>query len=348
MMKGLLHRAMLAWALAGVGTTASAQSLSTQVNGVDLSVSGAISAQAGAFDSVETGRSDSTGEFDASILLNAEYVGDDGLVWGARAEFDTGDRAAEDLQRDELYIYLAGSFGRLELGEQDGPADTISIHAPIVGLGQIRGDFVRYTGAPALLSAFDTRDDLKIVYLSAPEQGFRWGVSYAPKVESNSSNPVPRRRTRQENAWEIAAAYQLPVGEWAIGASAAYVGAEADPITERGDIDSYSVGLEATREKFSIGGAYVSRGDSNSLVRNLDETEWNAGVAWRDDGWGIAASASLTESTILENRLIGVGGYYEFNEWWIVRVDAVSIQEKIPGGATRDGQVGIVELSFQF
>lgn len=347
-MKKIWSRALVLWAIAGAGAQAHADTLRTQVNGVELTASGAISAQGGAFQSVESGRDDTAGEIDASILLNAEYVADNGLVWGARAEFDTGNRAVEDLQRDELYIYVAGGFGRVELGEQDGPADTISIHAPIVGLGQIRGDFVRYTGTPALLSPFDTRDDLKIVYLSPPIQGFRWGVSYAPTVESNASNPVPRRRTRQENAWEVAAAYQVPFGAWAVGASGAYVFAEADPITERGDIESWSVGLEATRDQLTIGGAYVSRGDSNSLIVNLEETEWNGGIAWRADGWGIAGSASLTESSVLDNRLIGIGGYYELNDWWVLRADLVSIKEETAAGVESDGHAAIVEVSFQF
>lgn len=339
--------ALAAW-FAGVFSPGAAGALETQLGDVLLSANGALSGQGGAFKDVDTGRDETSGEWDASVILNAEYVASNGLVWGARLEFDTGDRQVEDLERDEIYVYLAGGFGRLELGEQDGPADTISLHAPTVGLGQIRGDFVRYTGSPALLSAFDTRDDLKIVYLSPPIRGFRWGASYAPKVESNADATNPRRRTRQENAYELAAAYQVPVGAWALSASGAYVGAEADPITERGDISSWSAGVQATRDAFSFGAAYVDRGESNSLDPNLDQDEWNAGLAWREDRWGLAASASITQSSDDENRLVGVGGYYELNDWWIVRADAVSINEEDEDGVTSDGYVGIVEVSFQF
>lgn len=157
--------------------------LKTRVSGVDVTAKGAISGQVGGFERVGDGRSDSAGEWDASLILNAEYVADNGWVWGVRAEVDTGEREVEDLQRDALYVYLAGGFGRLELGEQDGAADTIALHAPIVGLGQVRGDFVRYTGAPALLTPFDTCDAAKVVYLSPPWNGVRVGVSYAPEVE---------------------------------------------------------------------------------------------------------------------------------------------------------------------
>ncbi|NJO34193.1 MAG: porin [Rhodospirillales bacterium] len=255
----------------------------------------------------------------ARLILNAERVTPGGLVYGIRAELDTGNRVAEELQRDETYIYVAGEFGRLELGEQDGPADTVSYHAPVVGLGQIRGDFVRYTGTLALLSPFDTSDAPKVVYLSSPQRGLRFGLSYAPEYSSNEDNPNPRARTIQQNAFEAAVAYQTTIGDWAGGVSMAYVGAEADPITERADIDSWSVGLQFSRNELSIGGAFVSRGDSNSLTPGLDEEEVNLGLAWRADTWGLGLSASRSSSLALENRLIGLGGYYELGQFWVLR-----------------------------
>lgn len=144
-------------------------------------------------------------------------------------------------------------------------------------------------------------------------------------------------------------AYQTPQGaDWALGVSGAYVSAQADAVTQRQDIESYSIGAELSRDKLSVGGAYVSRGDSNSLVTGLDEAEWNIGVAWRDEKWGVAGSAAVTSSTALDNQLIGVGGYYELGRWWVVRADVVSIKEKRPAAADHDGLVGIAEISFRF
>jgi predicted porin len=325
-----------------------AQVLRTNAAGWDLTATGALSAQAGTFEDPATGLSDEDGDWDGSLILNAERVTATGLSYGIRGEVDTGNRQAEELQRDEIYLYVAGDFGRFELGEQDGPADTISYHAPVVGLGQIRGDFVRYTGTAALLSAFDTRDSLKAIYLSAPIGGFRWGVSYAPEFTANEDAANPRSRTIQKNAFEAAAAYQATFGGWAGGISVAYVGGEADPITERGDLESWSVGLDFRRDNLSIGGGYVSRGDSNSLTANLDEEEFNFGVAWRADGWGVGASASQTTSRTFDNRLIGFGGYYEFTEHWVVRADYVAIEEDRLGTPARSGHVALAEIAFVF
>lgn len=351
-MKGLKFGAALSAVWAGLGLVwggaAAAQELRTNFRGIDLTATGAVSLQGGGYEDPDTGLSDEAAEWDASLIVNAEYVTRNGLVIGLRAEVDTGEREAEDLQRDEIYAYLAGDFGRFELGEQDGPADTISIHAPLVGLGQIRGDFVRYAGTAALLSPFDTRDSLKILYLSPPVGGFRVGASYAPVFESNSGDPNPRRRTRQENAIEAAAAYQASFGAWAGGVSVAYVTGDADPLTQREDLNSWSVGAEIKRGPLAFGGAYVNRGDSNSLIRGLDEDEINAGIAWRGEKWGAALSASQTNSTALVNALVGVGVYYEFNDHWVVRSDFVSINEERPGSADRSGNVAIAEVSFRF
>lgn len=313
-----------------------------------MTATGALSAQAGSFEVPQTGVSDTTTEWDASLILNAERVTARGLVFGIRGEVDTGDREAEDLQRDEVYVYLAGDFGRVELGEQDGPADTISYHAPLVGLGQIRGDFVRYTGTAALLSPLDTRDSLKVIYLSPPLRGLRFGVSYAPEFASNEDDPNPRRRTIQNNAIETALAYQATFRGWAGGVSVAYVTAESDPITQRADLDSWSVGLDFRNDRLSIGGAYVSRGDSNSLTPNLDEEEFNLGVAWRAEKWGVGLSGSQTTSLTFDNRLIGLGGYYELGQYWVVRADYVSIEEKRGSLGARSGNVAIAEIAFVF
>lgn len=325
-----------------------AQQLRTNVAGWDLTATGAVSAQTGAFETPETGLSDEDGDWDGSLILNAERVTPTGLTYGIRGEIDTGNREAEDLQRDEIYLYLAGDFGRFELGEQDGPADTISYHAPVVGLGQIRGDFVRYTGTAALLSPFDTRDSLKAIYLSAPVRGFRFGVSYAPEFTSNEDASNPRSRTIQENAFEAALAYQATFGAWAGGVSLSYVGADSDAITERGDLESWSVGLDFRRDQLSIGGAYVYRGDSNSLTANLDEEEYNFGVAWRADGWGLGLSASQTTSRTFDNNLVGLGGYYEFGEHWVVRADYVAIEEQRSATPSQSGYVALAEVAFVF
>lgn len=239
-----------------------------------------------------------------------------------------------------------GSYIELLLVGCDGGGE--ASFPPVTELGRMRGDFSRYAGSRASLSATDTGDEPKIVYLSAPLRGLRFGASYAPKFESNADDPDPRRRTIQRDAVELGVQYQRPLAnDWTLGAAAVFVNGNSDPITQRDDLSAWSVGFEARRDKLIVGAAYVDNGDSNELVPT-DETEWNVGVAWRDESWGAAVSFAAQDSLTFDNRLFGVGGYYELAKYFTVRADAVYIDEKRPTGVGGDGSVLLVELGVQF
>lgn len=313
-----------------------------------------LSVQGAAIDPVEPPPSppaepDRTGgKADASARFTLEYVSDNAWVVGIGAEVDTGNVDIADFERDELYIFVAADWGRIELGENDGPADTLSFHAPQVGLGQVRGDFARYSGSVALLSVYDSRDAAKVTYLSPPLEGFRFGASYSPEFEINGDDPIPTRRLIQENVVELGAQYVMPVGDWVVGVSAAYVGGSSDPLTTRGDLESWGGGIELRRDKLVLGAAYLDRGQSNLLLTQEPESEWNAGVAWYEETWSVAASFARTDDGAGTESRFGVGGEYGFLENYFVRADAVWLESESAAGVTRDGAVGVFELGVRF
>jgi hypothetical protein len=328
--------------------TAHAQSLlTTQVGEVELSARITASAQGAFFQAPFAADDDTDGNLDASVRLNAEWIAANGWILGARFEYDTSDRAAEDLQRDEAYIYLSTNYGRFEVGEQDGPADVLSFSAPVVGLGQIRGDFSLYAGQGALLSPLDTSDEFKLIYLSPPIAGLRGGVSWSPDFKRNQDESRARDRTLVDNVFELGLQYQRPVGDWLLGLSGTYVTGEADPITTRADWSSWSVGVEARRGPLVIGAAYVDRGNSNRRERNFDQWELNGGVAWMEDKWGAGVSAATTQSSVRDQDTYGVGGYYTINDYVGLRADAVYFTERRPGFGSDGGFVLLAEIEFR-
>lgn len=336
--------------LIGVGLlgSAPATALDYQWGEVNVDLLLAAGAQGAAFRRGPSGPSEENGQLTALARLNLEWTADSGHVFGLRAEVDDGTRRSEELAGDELYAYFAAEFGRFEFGRQDGPADVMSFHAPVIALGQVRGDFSYYAGRNASLSASDTRDAPKLIYLSAPLRGLRFGVSYAPEYSVNEDDPNPRRRIIQDNAVEVGAQYQraLP-GEWALGVSAAVVRGSADPSTQRRDLSAWSTGLELRRDELVIGGAYVDNGDSNDLVAS-DEREWNAGVAWRGEQWGAALSYARSETLALDTVLLGVGGFYTVAEDVALRADLVRIDEQRRAGASGDYFVVLFEVGVEF
>jgi hypothetical protein len=321
MMRRIAAAASL-YALTGAATV---PALEKQLGPVNVELRVGAGAQTGTFENPQTGLSGDDSDFTWSAMLNIERVTDAGALFGVQLEVDDGGRQVEDLARDELYIFYSSDIGRFELGEQDGAADVLSLRAPVIGLGQIRGEFSRYAGSAALLSPFDTGDAAKFVFASAPFNGVRFGVSYAPKFELNEDDPNPRNRTLQRDGIELGVQYQRPVGDWALGVSGAWV----------------------TADKLVIGGAFVERGDSNRLAVT-DQDEVNVGVAWREEKWGVALSTAFGRSLAVDSRLIALGAYWNLGDYFVLRGDLVHIEERRPTLPTDGGFVAVVELGVEF
>jgi hypothetical protein len=349
---GILRSAAgVAMVLAGA-SAAQAQSdgglprIEAQFGGFDIRLTGGAAAQGAVFndDEVTTGSPDA--QVDLFARLNAQWTSPGGIIIGANVEQNSRRRASEVLDAGEIYGFVASDYGRLEVGLQDGPADTLAFAAPLVALGQVRGEFSRYAGTQALLRALDTQDAFKVIYLSPPVAGLRGGVSWSPKVRRNAAAVNSRERIEVNNAFEFGLQYQQPVGDWILGASGGYAVGEADAITTRADLNSWSVGAEARRGPLRIGGAYVDRGDSNRLDRGFDQWEVNGGVGWITPEWGVAGSVALTRASDRENRLIGVGGFYRIHPNIELRADVVSFREDQRLIGVNEGVAAVAEILF--
>jgi predicted porin len=320
--------------------------LEVQWEGFDIRLSGGAAAQGAVFEDDEVSTDSPDAKIDLFARLNAQWTSPDGIIIGANIEQNSRRRASEVLEAGEIYGFVASDYGRVEVGLQDGPADTLAFAAPLVALGQVRGEFSRYAGTQALLRALDTQDSFKVIYLSPPVGGLRGGVSWSPEVQRNSAAVDSRERITLKNAFEFGLQYQQPVGDWILGASGGYVTGEADAITTRADLNSWSVGAEARRGPLRIGAAYVDRGDSNRLERDFDQWEINGGVGWVTPDWGVAGSAAYTKASDRKNRLVGVGGFYQIHPNIQLRGDVVQFREERFLLDVNDGVVVVIEIAF--
>lgn len=320
--------------------------LRLQSGGFDIRLTAGAAVQGATFDDNDARTKSTEGEFDLFARLNAEWTSPSGIVVGANIEQTNQNRQTEALNTGEVYGFVASDYGRLEVGKQDGPADTLAFAAPVIALGQIRGDFSRYAGTQALLKPLDTRDSFKVIYLSPPVSGFRAGISWSPKFRQNGGAVNPRSRTSLKDAFELGLQFQQPVGEWILGVSSGYAFGKAAAITTRANLNSWSIGTDARRGPLRIGGAYVRRGDSNRLVRGFNQWELNGGVGWVEDRWGASFSSAITQSSEQKNRLFGLGAFYSLTPNVQVRTDVVQFREKRAGRAAESGVVLLVELQL--
>lgn len=320
--------------------------LEVQWEGFDIRLSGGAAAQGAVFEDDEVTTESPDAQIDLFARLNAQWTSPDGIVVGVNVEQNSRRRASEVLEAGEIYGFVASDYGRVEVGLQDGPADTLAFAAPLVALGQVRGEFSRYAGTQALLRALDTQDAFKVIYLSPPVEGLRGGVSWSPTVRRNPEAVDLRERIELDNAFEFGLQYQRPVGDWILGLSGGYAIGDADPITTRADLNSWSVGAEARKGPLRIGGAYVDRGDSNRLDRGFDQWEVNGGVGWVTPDWGVSGSVAYTKASDRENRLIGAGGFYQLHPNIQVRADVVQFREEQLLVGVNDGVAVVAEILF--
>lgn len=316
--------------------------------GLDIRLGGVLSGQLAVIEENRAGPARTATGFDASFRLNAEWVTDSGLLFGAYVDQGRISRQTEVLQTGEAFGFVSSDFGRLEVGLQDGGNEQLAFRAPIVGLGQVRGDFSRYVGTQALLVAPDTGDAFKIIYLSPPVAGFRAGVSWAPKFQRNRTDPDPRDRIILRDAIEIGGSFQQPVGGWVLGASGGYVTARAAPETGRAGLNAWNVGFDVRKGPLRIGGSFVDRGDSNRRTRGFNQTEISAGVAWVTPRWGVSGSIARANASTERNRLFAVGGFYALSRNIQLRADVTRFVESETGRRTQRGVVGLMELAFLF
>ena len=349
-MTALLGRSACGVALCGMALAASpaaAQSLGYHNGGLNAAVRGAVSAQTSAVSDGDRSSGAKATNVDGYIRLIGDWTAPQGWLVGASLETATR-RTTQALRSGEAYVYLSSGLGRVQVGKSYGPANSLALHAPEIALGQVRGDFGRYAGSNALLSAFDTGEAAKIMYLSPPVGGFRVGASWAPKFHGFNRVSDPRNRTLQRDAVELALQYQRPVGDWVLGASGGYVHANSEASTGRRDIRSWSAGAEARRGPLRLGLGYVDRGDSNLKVRGFNQHEVNAGVAWTEARWGIAASASRSTGARYRNTLLGAGGYYNLNSHITARADLVRFDDRDGGLPRRRGEALVSEIEYHF
>ena len=295
-----------------LGTTAiAAAALYAQSAQAQLTVSlGGYTEFFGAYyDDDVPGRTSREFQLETEIVVRADGKADNGLLYGGKVELQNS-TSASSVETDEASVYLSGTWGRIELGDFDGAADTLAIYAPLVGIEQIDGDAYDFldvtasTGAATgtrfgaqpffgLVKGPDSGDATKVMYLTPRFAGIQAGVSYATQLGSEAQNVVSLKSATPgyKDFWEFGANY---TGEFAgfsvaVGATASTASGEdrqAPPFsavtTELEDFFAWQAGAQIGYAGFKVGGGYID-GDDFGAVRGTtagDATAWHVGASY--------------------------------------------------------------------
>lgn len=267
-----------------------------------VKVGGYTAFQAAAFDNDNTNSSNRDFLSESEIFIRASDEADNGLRYGVKVELQTS--TSDSANADEAAIFLESAFGRLELGDDDGPTD-MSVSTPRVGIGQVngsiddfipaadRGHLVNNRGSAGFLP-YDSDDATKISYTTPRYHGWQVGLSYAPEAQSGSDGEtvvfLDTDRVAR-NFFEFGLRWQGDIGPVNLMTSFEYNTASTESATREG-VNAWGFGAQLKYEQFRVGGGYSRDGDTLGLqaASNDEVYSWNLGGTYESGDWGFGLS----------------------------------------------------------
>ncbi len=216
------------------------------------------------------------------VHVKGTIMADNGITFGFRVEFEAD--SGETNNVDENSIWASGSFGKIELGNNDGPEDTFMINGSnsgvdYGGVGNPTANFLSaaYQGAARtsidLQNGADSSDGTKINYTTPNFNGFSAGVAYTPdSSDGNDGNTFNQENsTGTHDHIGVGLGYD---GEFnGVGIELGLVGgfghADAEP---EDDIYGFGGGIAISFAGFTIASG-----------ANYDDADGNGGKGWGVD-----------------------------------------------------------------
>lgn len=286
---------------------------------LEVSVGGFTSFQAAAFNSSDSDESGRDFQAESEIVIRADATADNGLQYGAYIELRASSNDSGNT--DEANLYLAGAFGRVELGDQDGASD-MAIFAPTVGIGQINGSYDDFIPTDARASDMndrdahnfilvDTYDSTKITYYTPKIAGFQAGISYVPEFQAGETVQFLEDVTFSSDTVEMGLTYEGELAGLQVKAGGVYIIGDANGLE---NINEWSLGTQVAYKGFTFGGSYSVNGESmqNENLANDSVTSWTIGATYEQGPWGVGLSYVGVDFDENGNSFYGTtGGEYK-------------------------------------
>lgn len=254
---------------------------------------------------------------DTEINLAVDGKADNGLGYGALIELEadvTNDADTDGTNASRTFIYMEGSWGRVELGSNYGPQRTMEVDAGTIAraTGGIDGDWyyfannlntVAYIAKPDLPLDYgqfaggfgnEAQENVnKIVYYTPRFSGFQLGLAYAPN-DRDRGQTIDRTDTNIMRSEEIFMGGVNWEGKWdQLGIKLAATGEMGDAESALyDDLTAWNLGAKLTYAGFSFAGSYGDWDESNRLkTSSADENDyWTLGGAYEHGPYGISVT----------------------------------------------------------
>lgn len=263
---------------------------------------------------VENSFDDHTFATDTELHVSVAGQADNGLAYGAKIEFEAD--AGNSANIDEAYTYLSGSWGRLEMGSNDGAGDMMEVLGPngfTPSGGAIDGNWevFNWTTSSGQVQystgkMWDTSDATKLTYLTPKLAGFQAGFSYAPQGSENfisgstlltvrsdrnpaalpSFSPTGSAKTggrsNYDHYWEAGAKFSQNFSGVGLTVGGGYTHGEVQHNSPLMSVNALQAGAVVSYAGFSFGGSYANNFKSGLYRTNCSAAgnDCENGVAW--------------------------------------------------------------------
>jgi hypothetical protein len=257
---------------------------------------------------------------------NTAYAGRRGAVAFDEANLNlTRIKPATPLSFEELALFYAGSFGRLEIGYGPGVSERTAVTGPHdYGVGSFAGDFPYFLQNPQdvgfdTISAYGSANTSpRLLYMSPRVYGLQLGATYQPDTRDTGvdftygekSLGIIGREPTATGTYEAVSAGFINVVEGGLNYDATFGGVriQASLAGIRGDaapsptgapfhgLTSYQTGFQLGYGDWSIGGGAVTAGTSGyteaATVRQRQEQyDFEGGIQYAPGRWTFGAGA---------------------------------------------------------
>ncbi len=220
---------------------------------------------------------------DTEVHVNGSIMADNGITFGFRVEFEADAGGTNNV--DENSVWAAGSFGKIEFGNNDGVEDTFLVNGSSSGveyggIGNPTSSFLTTafigearTSAELRIGTIETADATKISYTTPTSNGFNAGISYTPDTQCGTQGNgfCTTNSSGIHDNVAFAAGYNNEFD--GVGVKAAVVGAVGHADAEPED------------SVYGIGGGFAVSFSGFTIATGLvwDDLQGNGGEGWAVD-----------------------------------------------------------------
>ena len=285
---------------------------------------------------------------ETEIAINARNTADNGITYGVSIEIESNTDATAN--GDEVWAFVDGDFGRVEMGDQDDATNRMLVGAfqahqgicgPFGGLGCLAPVFQGGGPEPAFISRTDwqvatSSDATKIIYFSPRFAGFQVGASWTPDLGGNGASFGERDDDGDvENVFGVGLNYTGKFDEVGFSASVLYEGGEADVNSVPDSAAAVALHNLGVPGQLSNAGGSMAAEDLEVIFvgAKVDYAGFTLGANYADFGDSLVSSSDNTAGADAgEYWAVAVG--YNAGPWGVSAWYSEGERDTLASGAT--------------